>query len=66
MAAREETERAVRQLEERKLIERAKGILMRRTGLSEQDAYSLLRRSSQERSMPIAELARVVLESEPG
>lgn len=65
MAAREEAERAVRQLEERKVIERAKGILMRRTGASEEEAYAILRRSSQDRSVPIAELARVILESEP-
>lgn len=53
-------------LEERKVIERAKGILMRRTGSSEQEAYSILRRTSQDRSVPMLEIARAVLESEPG
>ena len=53
-------------LEERKLIERAKGILMRRTGSSEQEAYRILQRTSQDRSVPMVEIARAVLASEPG
>ena len=54
------------QLENRKLIERAKGILMRRTGTSEQEAYRILQRSSQDRSVPMVEIAKAVLDSEPG
>lgn len=65
-SAREDAERARVQLENRKLIERAKGILMRRTGSSEQEAYSILRRTSQDRSVPMVEIAKAVLESEPG
>jgi AmiR/NasT family two-component response regulator len=65
-AAREEAGAARRQLEERKLIERAKGILMRRTGVTEQEAYAILRRSSQDRSVPMAEIARTIIASEPG
>ncbi len=57
---------AVRQLEERKLIERAKGILMRRTGTTEQEAYRILQRSSQDGGTPMITLARAVLDSEPG
>ena len=53
-------------LEARKLIERAKGILMRRTACSEPDAYRILQRSSQDRSKPMVEIARAVLDSEPG
>jgi response regulator NasT len=64
--ARQEADEAKRQLEHRKLIERAKGVLMRRTGSSEQDAYSILRRQSQDRSVPMVEVAKAVLESEPG
>lgn len=55
-----------KQLENRKTIERAKGILMRRTGLSEQEAYRILQRTSQDRSVPMVDVAREVLESEPG
>lgn len=65
-SVRQEADEARRQLEHRKLIERAKGVLMRRTGASEQDAYSMLRRQSQDRSVPMADIARAVLESEPG
>jgi response regulator NasT len=65
-AARRDAATARRQLEERKLIERAKGILMRRTGTSEQEAYRILQRSSQDRGTPMAVLAQAVLDSEPG
>lgn len=61
-----EADDARRRLEQRKTIERAKGLLMRRTGSSEEEAYSILRRSSQDRSVPMVEIARAVLESEPG
>ena len=54
------------QLEARKLIERAKGILMRRTGCSEPEAYRILQRSSQDRSLPMTTIAQSVLDSEPG
>jgi len=64
--AEKEASTAKNRLEERKLIERAKGILMRRTGSSEQEAYSILRRTSQDRSVPMLEIAKAVLESEPG
>jgi response regulator NasT len=62
----EEASAALRQLENRKLIERAKGILMRRTGTTEQEAYRILQRSSQDKATPMAVLARAVLDSEPG
>jgi two-component system, response regulator PdtaR len=65
-AARQEAAEARRQLEERKLIERAKGVLMRRTGATEPDAYSMMRRQSQDRSVPLVDVARDVLSSEPG
>lgn len=61
-----EAEEARRQLEHRKVIERAKGVLMRRTGTTEAEAYSILRRQSQDRSKPMVDIARAVLESEPG
>jgi two-component system, response regulator PdtaR len=66
MAARQDAESARTALENRKTIERAKGILMRRTGSSEQEAYRILQRTSQDRSVPMVEIARAVLASEPG
>jgi two-component system, response regulator PdtaR len=65
-AARDEVAEVRKQLENRKAIERAKGILMRRTGLSEQEAYRILQRTSQDRSVPMVDVAREVLDSEPG
>ena len=65
LTARKDAEDAKQQLENRKTIERAKGILMRRTGSSEQEAYRILQRTSQDRSVPMVEIAKAVLESEP-
>lgn len=64
--ARREAAEAKQQLEARKLIERAKGILMRRTGSSEQEAYRIMQRSSQDRSVRMVDIARAVIDSEPG
>jgi response regulator NasT len=64
--ARTDAANARKQLEQRKIIERAKGILMRRTGSSEQDAYRILQRTSQDRSVSMVEIAKAVLASEPG
>ena len=65
-ALRQEAADLRQALEDRKVIERAKGILMRRTGSSEQEAYRILQRTSQDRSVPMIEIAKAVLASEPG
>jgi len=49
-------------LSERKLIERAKGVLMKARKLSEEDAYAALRRMAMERSVTIGEIAKRLLE----
>ena len=64
--ARQEAADLKQMLEDRKVIERAKGILMRRTACSEPEAYRILQRSSQDRSRRMVDIARAVLESEPG
>ena len=64
--ARKEAAGLKQMLEDRKLIERAKGILMRRTGCSEPEAYRILQRSSQDRSKRMVDIAKAVLDSEPG
>ena len=66
LSARKEAADAKEQLEARTLVERAKGILMRRTGSSEQEAYRIMQRSSQDRSVPMVDIARAVISSEPG
>lgn len=48
-------------IEERKLIERAKGILMVHRGLSEENAYRFLRQSAMNQNRRIVDLAQSVL-----
>jgi response regulator NasT len=64
--ARQEAADLKQMLEDRKIIERAKGILMRRTGCSEPEAYRILQRSSQDRSKRMVDIAKAVLDAEPG
>ena len=49
-------------LEERKLVERAKGILMRERGVSEEEAFVALRSAAMERGIKLAEIARQVVD----
>jgi response regulator NasT len=58
---RDELERANQQLEERKLIERAKGILMKEREVSESDAYALLRTAAMNENRRIVDVARSVV-----
>ena len=51
-------------LRERKLIERAKGILMTRRKLSEPEAFRFLQRQSQDRRMPMAKLAESIVQAD--
>src|SRR5690606_14513320 len=60
-----ELERAQSALRERKVIDRAKAILMKREGLSEQDAYALLRRTAMNQNRRIVDLARAIVEAAP-
>ena len=46
------------ELENRKIIDRAKGLLMRSRGLSEDAAYALLRRTAMNQNRKIAEIAQ--------
>jgi two-component system, response regulator / RNA-binding antiterminator len=58
---REQLERANQALEERKLIERAKGILMKERGLSEPEAYAMLRSAAMKENRRIIDLARSIV-----
>ena len=51
-------------LEDRKLIERAKGVLMRRVGLDEEAAFRRLQKLASEKNLKLVELARTVLIAE--
>lgn len=63
--AKQDAATARQQLADRKQIERAKGILMRRTGLGEQECYKIMQRTSQDKSIPMVAVAKTILDSEP-
>lgn len=58
---REELEQARQALNERKVVERAKGILMKEKGLSEDTAYDLLRKAAMNEGKRVAEIAQAVV-----
>ncbi|MGA2150018.1 MAG: GAF domain-containing protein [Bryobacteraceae bacterium] len=60
----EETAEMRRELETRKLVERAKGILQLRYGISEEDAYFRLRNQSRRMRRPMKELAEAIILSQ--
>jgi uroporphyrinogen-III synthase len=60
----EETQEMKRQLETRKLVERAKGILQSRHGLTEESAYLQLRNESRRMRRPMKELAEAIILAE--
>ena len=53
-------------LAQRKLIERAKGILMRTDGLDEETAYRTLRKLAMDRNLKLVDVAQRVLDSNSG
>ncbi|MBW7968562.1 ANTAR domain-containing protein [Bradyrhizobium sp. BR 10289] len=57
----EELERTKSQLEDRKVIEKAKGILMRVKGLNEDEAYVLLRSTAMREKKKIGEIAQSII-----
>jgi response regulator NasT len=59
---RTELSSAQQRLAERKFVERAKGLLMKARGLSEDEAYHTLRRMAMERNRRLGDVAKSVLE----
>ena len=57
----DELDRAKSALEDRKVIDRAKGILMKAKSLSEEQAYALLRKTAMNENRKIAEVAQSVV-----
>ena len=51
-------------LEDRKLIERAKGILMKKAGLDEATAFRRLQKLASDKNLKLAEVARIILTAE--
>jgi uroporphyrinogen-III synthase len=60
----EETQEMKRQLETRKLVERAKGLLQNRFNLSEEEAYLRLRNESRRLRRPMKDLAEAIILAE--
>jgi len=58
---REELDRTKQALEERKTVERAKGILMKQRGINEQEAYALLRKAAMNENRRLADVAQSVV-----
>ena len=50
-------------LSERKLIERAKGLLMKSRGLGEDEAFAFMRKSAMDRGLKLAELAQRIVDA---
>jgi response regulator NasT len=63
-ALRQETAALRQALEDRKVIERAKGILMKRSGLSEAEAFRRMQRLASEKSRKLADIATMILIAE--
>jgi response regulator NasT len=58
---REELDRTKQALEDRKVIDKAKGILMKTHSITEEDAYALLRKTAMNESRRVAEIAAALV-----
>ncbi len=61
LALQREVETVRRALQDRKIIERAKGVLMEIEGISEGEAYTRIRQKSMNTQRPMAEICRAVI-----
>ncbi|MFC5497951.1 ANTAR domain-containing response regulator [Caenimonas terrae] len=59
---RRELAHARSELNDRKLVDRAKGVLMQRQGMSEADAYAKMRRAAMDRGLKLGEVAQRILD----
>jgi AmiR/NasT family two-component response regulator len=60
-AMRVEADNLRQTLEDRKLIERAKGLLMKRAGLNEPDAFRRLQKLARDKNRKLVEIAQMIL-----
>jgi response regulator NasT len=61
-ALRQELAEARSELQDRKVIDRAKAILMQRQGLSEPEAYARLRKAAMDKGLKLGEVAQRILD----
>jgi two-component system, response regulator / RNA-binding antiterminator len=59
---RQELQDAKTELHERKTIDRAKGLLMQRQGLTEAEAYNKLRKAAMDKGLKLVEVAQRILD----
>ncbi len=62
MALRDELASAKTELRDRKVIDRAKGLLMQRQSLTEQEAYDKLRKTAMSKGLKLADVAQRMLD----
>jgi two-component system, response regulator / RNA-binding antiterminator len=60
---RSELTQAKTKLDERKIVERAKGLLMKQRGLDEEAAYEMLRSMAMKKNMKLADLSNQLVET---
>ncbi|MGE0115819.1 MAG: ANTAR domain-containing response regulator [Steroidobacteraceae bacterium] len=58
---RNELDRTKQALEERKLVDRAKGILMKQRNINEQDAYVLMRKAAMNENLKLSDVAQSII-----
>ena len=63
-ALRKETTDLKQALEDRKVIEKAKGVLMKKTGLDEHDAFRRLQKLASDKNRKLIEIAQIILTAE--
>jgi two-component system, response regulator PdtaR len=63
-ALRKEAADLKQALEDRKVIEKAKGILMKKTGLDEHDAFRRLQKLASDKNRKLIEIAQIILTAE--
>ncbi len=63
-ALRKETSDLKQALEDRKVIEKAKGILMKKAGLDEHDAFRRLQKLASDKNRKLIEIAQMILTAE--
>lgn len=61
---RDEVEETKRKLEERKVIERAKGIIMVKNNMNEEEAYKHMRDLSMQKRISMSKLSDIIISTE--
>jgi response regulator NasT len=64
VALQKQAENLTQALADRKVIERAKGIMMKRVGMDEPDAFQRLQKLSQRKNQKLVEIARTIVDAE--